>query len=506
MTLRIGTLDTRCRFARGQEATAALIDETARVLLPRELTERLGPSLDRQSALVRLRRLDVKLRLDPATLRAGGLAEVWAIAMVRALHQALARPDGDGATLRRFPTRAAYLAAMVAHAAGHPSEPARWPFPELRASADRPPAVTTLALLLDAGPLLADILHDLRQNDQLATVLAPLDETGLERLIRAVAEAEGGTGALTADQVATVAATLLALGQPPAAAAAAGRRAAIALWLRLNRALPLRGIWQATRLLLALLQQPALLAPGLGTAALPPTLAAAMTALPPWCETVRRDLAAPRPARAAGLLEDLARITPSAVRRRGPAEALWLQSDCAGVLLLCASVRRLGWPRLLHDPGVGPRTFQALLAGTGMRLLGPWRPGDPVETAVAALAGIFAGTDLPGIAQALHTAPLASLGPFIRAADWPTALDAAADALAHAFATTVRGFRRAGRDSVVRHFLRIPGRILVEDHELRVVLGPSSWSVALHISGADDPIEDVPWLGGRRVTILLEGL
>ena len=106
MTLRIATLSTECRLPRGQEAAGALVDQTVREVLPRALAARLGPSLDHHPAVCRLRALDVVVRIDVATLRRGGLADAWAGAVAKALHEALARPQGDGAWLRTHETRA----------------------------------------------------------------------------------------------------------------------------------------------------------------------------------------------------------------------------------------------------------------------------------------------------------------------------------------------------------------------------------------------------------------
>src|SRR5271168_2579677 len=109
MTLHIGKLATRCRAPRGQEDVGALVNAAARQVLPRELDERLGPTLERQPAVVRIRRVDCSVRIDLAEVKRGGLPAAWARALARALHQALARPDQDGEMLCRFETRAAYF-------------------------------------------------------------------------------------------------------------------------------------------------------------------------------------------------------------------------------------------------------------------------------------------------------------------------------------------------------------------------------------------------------------
>jgi hypothetical protein len=522
MTLHVGKLATRCLVPRGQEEVGALVEDVARQVLPRELSERLGPSLDRQPAVVRLRRLDVKLRISVADVKRGGLASAWASAFARALHEALARPEGEGEKLRRFESRASYVAAMIAHASRGPPEGGSWRFPELNAKAGRHPAIVVLDLLLESGAILGDVIEQLSREGRLTAILALLDEVGMERLMRAIAEAEGEDNALTSAQLIAIASALAATRSPPAVGEAASRRQAIELWLKFGRETPLRGLWYGARLLLRFLEEPALLAwrgarhPS-GAAppphhahadALPPPLADIMARFPDWCERIRRQL--PHSGRisenAASALEALREITPSAAPSPRSAWPLWMRVECAGLLLLYPIVRRLGWPRRIADPAVGPRAFQALLAGAGMRLLRPWQPGEKVEPAAGLLAGLFEEPARLGIAQILDATPVSALDLFPEATDWPAALDAAADALALGLAARIRGFRTAGRESVVRHFLRVPGRVLIEESELRIVLEPSPWSVALHISGADDPLDGVEWLRRRRVVYVLEGL
>ena len=521
MTVRIGKLATRCLAPRGLGGAGDLVDAVARETLPRELSERLGPSLDRQPAVVRLRRLDVKLHISLAEVNRGRLAGAWANAVARALHEALARPEGEGEKLRRFESRASYLAAMIVHASRGPPEGRSWQFPELDAKAGRHPAIVVLDLLLESGSDLGDVLKELRREGKLMATLALLDEVGMERLMRAIAEAESGDGALTSAQLMAITSTLAAMRSPPAVGEAASRRQAIELWLKFGWEMPLRGLWYGARLLLRFLEEPALLAwrgmrhPSGAAAtddahadALPPPLADIMARFPDWCERVRRHLqhSSRTSASAASALEALREITPSAAPSPRSAGPLWTRVDCAGLLLLYPIVRRLGWALSIADPAVGPRVFQALLAGAGMRLLRPWRPGERVEPAAALLAGLFEEPARLGIAHVLDATLVSALNLFPEAADWPAALDAAADALALGLAARIRGFRGAGRELVVRHFLRVPGRILIEENELRIVLEPSPWSVALHISGADDPLDRVEWLRQRRVVYVLEGL
>ena len=260
-----------------------------------------------------------------------------------------------------------------------------------------------------------------------------------------------------------------------------------------DRILPVRGVWFALRLLLRILEQPEL-AEG-APARLPD--------MPPWCEAVCETFARARPPAFADALARLRPLTPTATRRG--ANEHWIESDDAGVFLLCDTLRRLGWSQALREAGQSPRVAQALIAGTAMVLLRPgWTPDHGVDPAAALLAGMVEAVDRLGFARIFEGAPPVVAG--VPAADWPGLIEAAADTVAATFARRVRGFREAGREMVARHFLRCPGRILVTDEALRVVLAPTPWSVVLHISGADETLADLDWLPFRTVFFVLEGL
>ena len=492
MTLRIARLSTECRLPREQAAAGALVDQAVREVLPRAISAHLGPSLDRQPEVCRLRALEVVVRIDVETLRRGGLATAWAGALAQALHEALARPAGDGARLRTHATRGDYVAAAVEDLlAGRTIPP--WAVPELAGRTDWPAAIAILQLLVGAGGALSEALEALRAAGRLEAALGLLDEVGLERVLRALAEAEMRAPDLTAAQVVELAVGLAARRTPPIADDAGSRRQAIGLWLELGRALPVRGLWFAVRLLRRILEQPALI----------DDPQARLKDMPAWCEAARSALAAHPPPALAEALERLRPLTPGAAGG-GPQER-WLASDDAGLLLLCDTLRRLGWSRALREAGEPPRVIQALIAGAAMRLVRPrWSPAHGVEPAAALLAGMVEAVDRHGFAQVFEGPPPSVPG--LAAADWPALLQAAPDALAAAFASRIRGFREAGRASIVRHFLRRPGRLRVTEQDLRVVLAPSPWSVVLRVSGADDALEGLDWLPFRRVSFVLEGL
>jgi hypothetical protein len=541
MTLTIHKLSTRCRSPKGFERPGALVDDVARGPLASELGAYLGPSLDRLPAVTRLKDLRVRLKIPARNLNAMALSSAWARAFTLALHRALAYPPGDGTvSSRRYESDAAYTAAMLHHIATKGLAPS-WEFPELEACRGSTPAEAALGILLKDPKLIPEITAQLDRRGWLEPLLALWDELSLERVIQTVAGGELRPPGLSLEH-------LIELGQAAAAAgglrrewAFAGRRQTIRLWVRLHPRFPLRGVWHGLRLLRRFLELPSLLI------LRDPSLLADAIPFPPWCEAIvsagaippadSPSFATPAPsgllasasvsapaassisAGRAGtsllsVLEGLRPLLPSAAISISTSPAgtsvKWIVSSCAGVLLMLSTVQRLNLWRFVRNPEFvrfgGPRALSFLLAGAGMNLLNRWSFTDPVEPAVALLAGMFSEPDLVGMRQFFSEADVSSVAEFVQAENWTEALDRAATELSHSFASRVRGFRNASREAVVKQFIRIHGRVLVEESRLLVVLDPTPWAVALHLSGMDEPIEGVEWLGWRRVEFVLEGL
>jgi hypothetical protein len=494
MTLRAARLTTHCVLPRGQEQAAPLIEETARRILPRTLAARLGPSLDRESEVLRLKMLNVMLRIDLDTLQRGVFADRWADVLARSLHEALARPAGDGFFLYRYERREDYLAAMIAAVLAGQSA-ADWRFPELPATPGRPRAILLLDIFLGAGRHLPGLLETLLHTRQLNTALGLLDEVGLDRLLRAVTEVEESPAPMSIVMFTEIAVLLSALGVPPQTEPAASRRQAISIWLAIHRRPSPRAVWHSLQMLRRVLREPAFLDPQQSETPL--------AGMPDWCSDLRHQLARERSAALAVALEQLRAVTPGAVPPG--ARETWIASDAAGLMLLCAPIRRLRWPQRLRDHGHAPRVLQALLAGAAMRLVRQaWMPGDPLDPAAALLAGIMGESDPHGLAVSMQGAPPDGLE--LTASNWNAFLDLAAEALARSLAHSIRGFQTATRDSIARHFLRRRGRILLGDKALRVDLEPNPWWVAVHVSGADDALPPLGWLSDRSVAFVLEGL
>lgn len=524
MTLTIHKLSTLCRSPKGFERAGAFVDDVAHGPLTSELSAHLGPSLDRLPAVVRLRNLRVLLSIPSRRLGPNLLAEAWARAFVIALHRALAYPESDGTyALRRYESQAAYQAAMLHHIVTQGLTPS-WQFPELDEWRNSSAAQAALGLLLSPPELAVETLTLMSGHGWLEPLLAWWDEYSLEQVVQAIAKADTKSDGLSL-------ADLIELGRAAAASgglqsqwSVSSRRQAVRLWLRLSRRLPLRGVWDGLRLLRRLLETPVVFHRSIGA------LLASPIPFPDWCEAILKEaMGADNAASPAGkrlgdmvaqingrfassalstVLETLRPLVPSAADPVEPGK--WFSSDCAGILLLLSIARRLGfWPLSREAEFVrfgGPRALSFLMTGVGMTLLGEWSPESPIEPAVALFAGIFAEPDRAGMRQFFAGSDVHAIGEVVKAETWPDALEAAATELARAFAQRIRGFRQTSRAAVVKQFVRIPGRVLVEDRRLLVVLGPSPWAVALHISGADDALEPVEWLGNRRVEFVLEGL
>jgi hypothetical protein len=528
MTLTIGKLSTRCRAPKGFERQGALVDSIAHGPLANELKAQLGPSLDRLPAVIRLKDLRVRVKVPARNLNATSLASAWARAFTAALHRALAYPPGDGVvSSRRHKTDAAYRAAMLHHLAVHGTAPC-WEFPEIEAWRGTSPAETALRVLLDNPARIAEILAELERQAWLERLLSLWDELSLERVMQAVAGDENQSPALSLDHFIELAHAATATGALRPEWAFAGRRQAIRLWMRLNPRFPLRGVWHGLRLLQRFLEVPALLI------LRDPALLADPIPFPAWCEAIVTRapwsgaaspanslsgvVPSPIPALAVVLdaLRPLVRSaatsvsTAPAVARWAPSTVQWIVSDCAGILLMLSIVERLNLWRFVRTPEFlrfgGPRSLSFVLAGMGMTLIRPWTLQDPVEPAVALFAGVFGEIYPGGMGQFFAQTKAGIVREFVQAETWDQALDRGATELARSFTAQVRGFRQASREAVAKQFVRMRGRILVEQTRLLAVLAPTPWAVALHISGMDDSVAPGERMGYRRVEFVLEGL
>jgi len=73
------------------------------------------------------------------------------------------------------------------------------------------------------------------------------------------------------------------------------------------------------------------------------------------------------------------------------------------------------------------------------------------------------------------------------------------------FTEQIRCFGKPSRSFIIKNFVALPGRILIEEKRLVVMFTSSPLHVVIHLSGLDYPIESVSWLGGRRIEFQADG-
>ncbi|MGE3976936.1 MAG: hypothetical protein AB7F94_05045, partial [Nitrospira sp.] len=189
-------------------------------------------------------------------------------------------------------------------------------------------------------------------------------------------------------------------------------------------------------------------------------------------------------------------------------------SQYTGLFLLTGRLVRLQWPQLILGTTLGktlgPRTISYLLTSMGRAIVREQLDAPSRMDAGLALFAGWNGTpdisgfhhmlslDDPSFRRDLLTAlagPQEDVTEF--AESWTTTMDYLASKLIREFAAGVRGFRQASRAFVVQRILATPGFVDVHEHELIATLEENPFHVALHLSGADDTVEKVGWLGDR---------
>src|SRR5437016_6872798 len=259
MTLTIHKLSTHCRSPKEIAGTTAIVDDVARGPLASELSARLGPSLDRLPAVVRVRQLRVELTIPAKCLSASALADQWAHAFTLALHRALAYPEGDGTfCIRRYQSQAEYNAALLQYLLTEGTLPT-WQFPELSEWEGQRAAQASHGFLLRDRTQIADTIAQLARIAWLEPLLGIWDELQLERLMQAISETEGAERGMTLTSLVELAEAAAAPGGLHSQWPMANRHQAVRLWSRLARRFQLRAIWHGLRLLLGFLERPALL-------------------------------------------------------------------------------------------------------------------------------------------------------------------------------------------------------------------------------------------------------
>jgi hypothetical protein len=504
--LRIARFVTRCQAPQGRSEVYSLADSIVREQLAGALAGALGPSLSRQTGVVRIKRLRVRIEVRGRSIDRGRLIEAWVRALTRQLFTALAYPHGGGhfeieraASPAHF--RAGFLRDLLSGTA-----PGRWIHRDREALLRLTRADAVMAALREDPSEIVDTLAALAEMGSLEGVVTILDDLALEEIFRAIA-ATGkiATDAPPEESLAQIARALKR--HPPSRGLRLDSRAqALRLFVLDGHA----GVQSGPRVWLTVLTALALLAEycELWTASphtveqicgrrLSPHVVELLEFLRPGSLTAPPG--SPGGSRtvllealhAAGLKPPEPAVTASALEP-------WRDLDGASLLLLTGPLASLGW--VAHWPGLAAQFTLYALAGA---IRGVFDPGTlTIDPNAAFFAGIFGEPSLSALRQSFAE----SSPPPDTAADWRSAADLLAARLIAWWTQRLPGFRKATRTAIVRQFLTSPGRVRVEEARVVVELAANPVFVALRIASLDAPVENVSWFGGRRLEFRIEGV
>lgn len=494
------------------------LDALVRQRLPAELNGRLQPPARDQTAVYRIRHLELNLWVDVAGMSDADIARRWSQLLLRAVTRALL--VGADTEVVRFDDPAHFLASFCADLlTGRAwSVDKGWIYAEfapLRGLA----VGQAVAYLLGARPeLLLPIARRLQQSRQLEPLLRQMTRADVALLWQALGwgEPEGAASAAQLDVLLprlrpvplerggrdalarNLLRLFLAAAMPQPALAAQSWVAAVCThlaWLhQLWTARPAPLLWQA-------------LAMG---------EIAGIAPLQPLLDSLDSDLDAPRRwlqiamsnPQGRAYVARLAQNNPQATENRQQAADTTrsLATAFAGLALLLPFVRKLGWHETLGNAGI----YQLLL-----RLVGPdhaplawgdgaaaWLAGVPDHLAEHARAQSIAWLDLADITELQTTADEAAM-----LGDWPGS--GAALLLLRRFAAGLRGF--AGRSpaaaaspaALIRQFIHLPGQLRLSANALEVTILQAPLGILLRLAHRDGDQGRLPWLQNRELRIIL---
>jgi hypothetical protein len=521
MALRIDQFATQCKLSRRRQSAAHIVDHLARHRLPKEIALHLGPSLARQSAIVRIRRLPLSFAIPAAEFEEQALAKAWVQTFGQALFTALAYPSGCGPIeIYRADSLAEFLASVVCDLLeGDTSR--HWAYAEFAEILGRSNPEALLALLCQWPGETLRVLIATEKSGQLEKLLGRLDEIALDRLMAVLSEAEGAAHQSGANQEGSAIPMLLAAADyvsqdlPRSLRELKSRGYALRLYVRTRArgvlSPSLRRLFHSVGAFGCLLEHPYILSfPEfhLQIGASPPGVSVLLKRIQLEVETAEPSALVPRLVRALDELRDALRVeiaTPVPSIRR-------MASDWCGIFFLCEVLQRLGWvplwQRLAPFESGG---ISCLLAG--LALAATFRFDKDLislDPGVALFAGYINEPDLAhcrsffrttasSVRREILLSALSQEPTEAEIADWPATLQVLSGRLLTEFASRIRGFRKASPRSIVSNFLRHTGFISLGEDKVRVFSEPSPFHVALHVSGLDQPLESVSWLGHRRL-------
>jgi hypothetical protein len=520
MALRIRQLETTCRVPRRYRRVADAVDQFALSRFAADLAAHLGPSLSRQPAVVRIRRLPIRVVIPAPEFSEASLSKAWTAAFGEALFRALAYPQGVG-PVEIF--RAESTAKFVAGAIGEllvGTASSKWQYDEFKEIFALGATEGALSLLTRWPQLCPEILLELDQTGSLDRLLPRLDDLALERFFQLLATpADSQPHPLGLADLARCG-RLILQHPPQKLSTVRSRHFALKLFVQAYRAREHIGspcaifhLALAWAVLLAddLSQLSAILQGDLSVRQVPSQTVALLQA---WAHEVRYSPDSPQLAPVKQILEALRAALhlplPSVIGKPGRV----VSSDWCGLFFLTGTLERLGWLRAWQTlPEFQAGGVFPLLVGLTTAITMQFDPSlERLDAGLALFSGYVEEPDLRHVRSVFQECPIEVRRKVLRqaldaedsAGSWRRAFEKLAGALLQKFTDAIPGFRRSSPGSIVRTFLRRKGRIRVEEDRMIVEPEPSAFHVALHIASLDAAIPSVSWLGDRRLEFVIE--
>lgn len=555
--MRIARFIVRCRAPRRVRVRAEAVDRAVRGAVVPALGRRMA-GWSEVPGVVRIRQLRVQLRLSVHELAGGRFGDALAAAILAALGAAL---RGEAGEIIRAPDRGRWLARFIADWIGGRGEEG-WAYAEFAALRASPPGAALIRLAENESPALAAALAELQAQGRLARIMAACSGAELIRLGAALSPTYGEQPTprdllpLAAWMAGAGASALMEAGARLATAAPA-----LAFWLAepAARRFTIAQIQDGLRALEILCAHVASHpwgeppGPPVHSGGSHPPIATDLESATPritgralrfrplilplhlpdsitaWLRGVFASETQAHDPEFIRLLATLAERHPSTAQPTSPPSVpaipspppppipatvpAWQETSAAGLLMLVAIIERLDWrARALALPG-GAEAWPFVCAGLAQTTLGrPPAPRDRLDPAVAIFAGWFGEPESAALLRFVGAPPGGGPSRFVAALEvvaetppriWADAFQVLAAALLRAFADRLPGFSASSRPFLLKNFIELPGRLLVEENRVRVKIDFAPHWPVLRLAGADRPVEAPSWFGGRRLDIQL---
>ena len=497
------------------QRTQQRLDTLVRQRLPAELNGRLHPPARDQTAIYRIRHLEIDLWVDIAGMSDTDIARRWSQLLLRTVTQALL--TGSPADVVRFDDPAHYLAAfLIDLLAGRAWSVDRgWVYAEFAPLRGLAMGQSAASLLSARPEWLLPVAQHLHRAHQLEPLLRQMTRADVALLAKAL-DWQEPAAVISAERLDTLLPRLRAIPLERG-----GRDALARNLLRLFLAATLpqpelaRQSWTAaTCTHLAWLHQLWAARPApLLWQALAREEIDGLAPLQPLLDGLDGDLDAPRRwltlvmnseqgrAYVGRLVRNTQRETEDA--QPATASARSLATSFAGLGLLLPFVRELGWYESLDHAGL----YQLLLRLVGRdHVLLAWADG-----AAAWLAGVPDHLAAQARVQAVTWPDVMAWGD---AVDWRASADEAAIFgdwpgsgaalfLLRRFARGLRGYAGISPATLIRQFIHLPGQIQITPTAIEIRCTQAPLGIILRMASRDGPQGRIPWLDNRELRIIL---